>query len=187
MQIKSLILTFLQDFPVETVFSAAEIADLRKFSDIFDGSAVQLSINITQAIEKIENFRQASFKEQEVAVEKSIFKHETLALNVIDTAMRVTREVGDIQNKERSVLINYIRKLQGLDFHKEWMDLIKRMTSEGAPWYCKDLYSNSWEVDNTEGPDKCRRRFKRCVLKVRPRFFLEDFNYKAGELEISLK
>lgn len=161
-------------------FDSLDAAKLIHYCDPLGSTIGHLNIQLSQSIDRTEQLKLASNKEQENAMERSIYKHENLVQNCIEVAMRMTREVIDIQNQERRVLINYIRKLQGIDFHRDWVDLIQRMTNEGAPWFCQELYSNCWELEPSEGPDHCRRRLKRSTLKVEPRFFLDQFQYKAG-------
>lgn len=176
-QIKSLSLTFLQSH--RDKIDAEDATAIEKFCENFLSSSIQLNILVSQAMEKMESLRLASSKEQDVVIDRSIYKHENLVQNCIEVAMKMTREVMDIQNQERRILIGYIKKLQEMDFHRDWVELIQRMTHEGAPWHNPELYSNCWEVDPTEGPDKCRRRLRRVTLKIEKRFFLEQFAYKA--------
>ncbi|UYV78665.1 LYST [Cordylochernes scorpioides] len=39
-----------------------------------------------------------------------------------------------------------------------------------APWYFEDSFPHSWELDPTEGPDRVRKRLRRCFLNLSPKF-----------------
>lgn len=135
--------------------------------------------NITQALQKLDHMKFNSQKEQNSHVDKSIYKHESFVQTCIDGAMKLTRDVIDIQNKERRSLMNYMKKTQEMDYYREWYELIKRMTHEEAPWYNSKLNSSSWELDETEGPGRSRIRLKRCTLEIEKRFFGDQFQQKA--------
>lgn len=137
------------------------------------------SWDVSQALEKIESMRLMSNKEQDPAMEKSIYKQESLVQQCVDGAMKLTRDVIDIQNKERRVLMKDMKKAQEMDFYREWYEVIQRMTHEAGPFHNPDLYPTSWELDDTEGPLRQRQRFKRTSLKIEKRFFMEDFQHKA--------
>ena len=135
--------------------------------------------NTTQALQKVEHMKFTSQKDQNSHVDKSIYKHESFVQNCIDGAMKLTRDVIDIQNKERRSLMNYMKKTQDMDYYREWYELIQRMTHEEAPWYNSMLTPSSWELDDTEGPGRSRIRLKRCTLDIEKRFFGDQFQQKA--------
>lgn len=90
---------------------------------------------IPQAILKMDLARENSLKEQKPSVERTIFKYDTLATNCIESAMKITRYVVEIQNSERRNAIAYIRVHDENCLKYEWNSIIERMTHEGAPWY----------------------------------------------------
>lgn len=132
------------------------------------------------AVEKIEANRQTALKDQNSTIDKIVYKMESTVQVCIDSAMKMTRSVIDIQNKERRQLMNQLKKSQEIDFYREWFDLIQRMIHEDAPWYNADLYPSTWELDETEGPGRTRIRFKRSVLQIQERFFADEFRHKAS-------
>lgn len=132
------------------------------------------------AIEKIETMRKNAVRDRLQQVDKVIYKAETLVQTCIDHAMRMTREVIDMQNKERRKLMNQLKRAQEMDFYHEWRELIQRMVHENAPWFKEELFPNTFELDETEGPSRVRIRLKRTILKVEKRFFLDEFQYKAN-------
>jgi len=131
------------------------------------------------ATEKVENIRYNANKEQLYQLDKVIYKLEPLVQSCIDNAMRMTRDVIDIQNKERRRLMNHLKRCQEIDFYREWYELIQRMTHEDAPWYNEELYPTTFELDETEGPGRMRIRLKRTILKIEDRFFNDEFKFKA--------
>ncbi|XP_070492270.1 lysosomal-trafficking regulator [Chironomus tepperi] len=131
------------------------------------------------ASEKVENIRVNASMEQLSQIDKIIYKLEPLVQSCIDNAMRMTRDVIDIQNKERRRLMNQLKRTQEIDFYREWFELIQRMTHEDAPWYNEELYPTTFELDETEGPGRMRIRLKRAVLKIEERFFNDEFKFKA--------
>lgn len=90
---------------------------------------------IPQAILKMDLARENSLKEQKPSVERTVFKFDALTANCIESAMKITRYVVEIQNAERRNAIAYIRVHDENCLKDEWNSVIERMTHEGAPWY----------------------------------------------------
>lgn len=96
---------------------------------------------LPHAIEKMDSCRESSIKEQRPYVERSIFKFEQTAAACIDSAMKITRNVVEIQNTERRGTMTHIRTHEETCLKQEWNLIIDRMTHEGAPWHCSTTYS----------------------------------------------
>lgn len=90
---------------------------------------------IPQAILKMDLARENSLKEQKPSVERTVFKLDSVATSCIESAMKITRYVVEIQNSERRNAIAYIRVHDENCLKYEWNSIIERMTHEGAPWY----------------------------------------------------
>lgn len=45
-----------------------------------------------------------------------------------------------LQNSERKLLINYMKDYNDTHIYSKWLEIIRRMTHYGAPWY-NELYS----------------------------------------------
>lgn len=133
-----------------------------------------INAEVTQAIAKMELARENILKERKPSIERSVYKFESIASNCIDSAMKITRYVVEMQNSERRNAIAHIRIHDDCDLAHEWNMIVDRMTHEGAPWYSQRNYSNSWELDPTEGPSRMRIRMKRCQLEIPSRFFLPE-------------
>lgn len=174
--IKSLLLKFLSEITVDDTTTQT----IAKFCGVSVNQQQQSWNWSMSAVEKIEVLHQTSQKDQNAAVDKVVYKLEPLVQICIDGAMKMTRNVIDVQNHERRYLMNELKKSQEIDFYREWFELIQRMVHEDAPWYNKDLYPSTWELDETEGPGRVRIRLKRCVLHIEERFFASEFQHKAS-------
>lgn len=130
--------------------------------------------NLSQTLEKIETLRQASLRDRQPAIERTIFKFEPIVQPCIDSAMNITRSVVELQYDERRLLMNEMRADDESRLASDWQQLIARMTHEGAPWHSARQYPRSWQLDETEGPSRVRMRMKRCHLNVEDRFLMPD-------------
>lgn len=90
---------------------------------------------IPQAILKMDLAREGSLKEQKPSIDRTVYKFDSLAMSCVETAMKITRYVVEMQNSERRNAIAYIRVHDENCLKDEWNSIIDRMTHEGAPWY----------------------------------------------------
>lgn len=96
--------------------------------------------SLTHILEKIEFCRFSSIKEQAPSIERTVFKFEAIVQQCIDSAMKITRDVVEIQNMERRILMNEMRTYDESGLNREWNIIIDRMTHEGAPWCNEEKY-----------------------------------------------
>lgn len=96
--------------------------------------------NLSQTLVKIEMMREISLKEQKPAVQRTVYKFESIVQACIDSAMRITRHVVELQNSERRILMSQMRAQDESGLALEWQMLIDRMTHEGGPWHCPRNY-----------------------------------------------
>lgn len=96
--------------------------------------------NLSHILEKIEFMRNSSIKDQAPSIERTVFKFEAIVQQCIDAAMKITRDVVEIQNMERRILMNEMRVYDESGLSREWNIIIERMTHEGAPWCNEDKY-----------------------------------------------
>lgn len=96
---------------------------------------------IPQAMIKMELARENSLKEQKPSVDRTVYKFDSVALNAIESAMKITRYVVEIQNSERRNAMASIRVHDETCLTQEWNSIIDRMTHEGAPWHAPRTYS----------------------------------------------
>lgn len=104
------------------------------------GIAATSASNLSNILEKMEFTRCASIKDQKPSIERTVFKYEPLVTQCVDSAMKITRDVVEIQNMERRILMNDMRTYDESGLSREWNTIIERMTHEGAPWWSEDKY-----------------------------------------------
>lgn len=136
--VKSLTHSFL-----ETDGSIISPLDMQALMAVCNSMGISLSssCNISQTLEKLHMLRENSIKDQCPAIQRTVFKFESIAQSCIDLAMKITRDVVELQNMERRVLMNGMRSYDESGMTTEWKMIIDRMTHEGAPWHCPKTYS----------------------------------------------
>ncbi|CAL1677884.1 unnamed protein product [Lasius platythorax] len=115
-------------------------------------------------------------------------RFDTLAKQLIESAMNITRSVVEEQNRERKVLMEQLKHMRALEAQAvaRWRDIAKRLTHERAPWHFSDSYPKSWELDPTEGPARVRIRLQRCHLNIDKRFFLPEHQDSLESFNIEM-
>ncbi|XP_037048186.1 lysosomal-trafficking regulator isoform X2 [Bradysia coprophila] len=162
------------------ILSADDLEILTNVCNAMGISAATAS-NLSQMLEKMEFARNSSIKDQAPSIERTVFKFETIVQHCIDSAMKITRDVVEIQNMERRVLMNAMRRCDESGLSREWNKIIERMTHEGAPWWNEEKYPTSFEMDQTEGPCRARIRLKRCHLNIGRKFLVSDDKPASGQ------
>lgn len=137
-------------------------------------------LNLSQTLEKLEIMRETSLKDQKPAIERTVNKFDAIVQPCIDSAMKITRSVVELQNMERRILMNQMRAYDESGLAQEWKMLVERMTHEGAPWHCARNYPRSWRLDETEGPSRTRVRLKRCHVNVDAKFLMPEAQQSQG-------
>ncbi|XP_037934809.1 lysosomal-trafficking regulator isoform X2 [Teleopsis dalmanni] len=132
--------------------------------------------NLENELNRIELNRCTITAKQKTLLERTIFKFESIAINCIESSMIATRRVAELQNAERKLLMNHMKDYDDTFTYTKWLEIIRRMTHEGAPWYSKERSENSWELDSTEGPSRVHNRLKPCHLDIDKRFIMEDYH-----------
>lgn len=116
-----------------------ELAMLTKFCNSL-GGAQNSSWNLSQALEKMDLAREISLKEQNPAIIRSVFKFEICAQQIIETGMKITRDVVELQNCERRILMNQMRTENEAVMIEKWNFIIENLTQEGCPWHYSKNY-----------------------------------------------
>lgn len=104
------------------------------------GISASTTSNLSHTLEKIEFMRNSSIKDQNPSIERTVFKFESVVDSCIESAMKITRDVVEIQNMERRILMNEMRAYDESGLSQEWNIIIDRMTHEGAPWCNEERY-----------------------------------------------
>lgn len=135
--VKTLIQTFF-----ETDCDIITLADLDVLTKVCNslGIVQATNCNLSQTLEKLDAMRETSVRDHKPAIERTVFKFEPIVQTCIDSAMRITRDVVELQNMERRMLMNEMRRYDESKLSLEWKLIIDRMTHEGAPWHCPTMY-----------------------------------------------
>lgn len=119
--------------------SEKELSMLTKFCNSL-GGAQNSSWNLSQALEKMDLARETSLKEQNPAIIRSVFKFEICAQQIIEAGMKITRDVAELQNCERRILMNQMRTENEALMIEKWNFIIQNLTQEGCPWHYSKNY-----------------------------------------------
>ncbi|KAH8278307.1 hypothetical protein KR044_010890, partial [Drosophila immigrans] len=141
------------------------------------------SWNLVNEIQRLELNRSSLAGKQKQLLEKTLYKFEPLVQHCIDTSMVTTRRVAELQNAERKLLMCHMKDYDDTYTYTKWLEIIRRMTHEGAPWHCSERAECSWELDDTEGPSRVHTRLRRCHLEIDRRFFMNDYCPGQGQRE----
>ncbi|XP_030570415.1 uncharacterized protein LOC115769645 [Drosophila novamexicana] len=142
--------------------------------------------NLEHELGRLELSRSSVASKQKQLLEKTLYKFEPLVQHCIDTSMVTTRRVAELQNAERKLLMCHMKDYDDTYTYTKWLEIIRRMTHEGAPWHCSERAECSWELDDTEGPSRVHTRLRRCHLDIDRRFFMNDYcpgQGQRGELD----
>uniref|UniRef100_A0A182N5R0 Lysosomal-trafficking regulator n=1 Tax=Anopheles dirus TaxID=7168 RepID=A0A182N5R0_9DIPT len=167
--VQSILLLNQKHIPLE------ELRLVNAFYQSIDGGLSHgASWNLTQTLKDFEYLRAISLNDQEQTIMKSIARQEKLIYSCTVAAMQITRNSVEKQNRLRKELIIQLRKDNDYRFYNQWHQLVVRLTHEDAPWYNAHLYPNSWQLDDTYGPDMALKRMRRCQLSIDRRFLLKE-------------
>lgn len=140
--------------------------------------------NLEQELERFEQNRNNVSTKQKHMLDKTIHKFESLAGNCIETSMVITRVVAELQNSERKILMNHMKEYDENYTFLKWLEIIRRMTHEGAPWFSMERSEMSFELDDTEGPSRVHTRLRRCHLDIDKRFIMEDYHETSDQQRV---
>ncbi|XP_054259566.1 lysosomal-trafficking regulator isoform X2 [Macrosteles quadrilineatus] len=126
------------------------------------------------------NQRSLWTKQQEAIVNRTISRMEGVVKAVTESAMAVTRVVVEAQNCERKTVMERLKQSLSDSVHAQlqWKLLAHQLTHERAVWHFPHCYPSSWQLDETEGPARVRKRLKRCHLPIDKRFLKPEFQDK---------
>lgn len=133
---------------------------------------VNVAWNLSEILSRLESNREFNIKENKSSIERTVYKMEGVSQSCIESAMKITRNVVELQNMERRLLMNHMRTEDEKEVVMKWNSIIQTMTHEEAPWYSSKLYPNSWKLDHTEGPSRTLSRLKRCYRNVKSKFLM---------------
>ncbi|XP_030373390.1 uncharacterized protein LOC115623261 [Scaptodrosophila lebanonensis] len=151
------------------------IANLPRLCQVLGINEHDSTWNLEHELERIDVNRSNISAKQKTLLEKTIFKFEVLVQHSIETSMVTTRRVAELQNAERKLLMCHMKDYDDTYTYNKWLEIIRRMTHEGAPWYSSERAECSWELDDTEGPSRVHTRLRRCHLDIPKRFFMTEY------------
>ncbi|XP_073836840.1 lysosomal-trafficking regulator mauve [Musca autumnalis] len=131
--------------------------------------------NLENELQRIDLQKSTELTKQKTSLEKTVHRFEPLAQGCIETSMITTRRVAELQNSERKLIMNHMKDYDDTHYYNKWLEIVRRMTHEGAPWFSEHNSENSWELDATEGPSRVHTRLKRCHLDLDKRFFMQSY------------
>ncbi|XP_048259527.1 lysosomal-trafficking regulator-like isoform X2 [Haliotis rufescens] len=129
---------------------------------------------------RLANAQQLWSQKKQTAADRVLQRYEKHMKLVSDQAMTVTQTVTQLQNNQRKVLVDHIKKsmTEQIQLKKAWQELVQILTHERAVWYHPASYPQSWQLDPTEGPGRMRKRFQRCHLAIDKKYLAEGYKQK---------
>ncbi|KAI8121400.1 hypothetical protein FF38_05913 [Lucilia cuprina] len=132
--------------------------------------------NLENELHRMDLYKTNEATKQKTSLEKTIYQFESLTQGCIESSMITTRRVAELQNSERKLLMNHMKDYDDTHTYTKWLEIVRRLTHEGAPWFSEHNCERSWELDDTEGPSRVHTRLRKCHLDLDKRFFMQDFN-----------
>ncbi|GAB6023119.1 hypothetical protein CHUAL_007205 [Chamberlinius hualienensis] len=99
---------------------------------------------------------------------------------VVEIAIEATALVNGKLDEQRKLYLNSLKKKfsDRLYIRQKWLSLVDRLTHERTIWHDSKSFPVSWELDQTEGPQRVRKRLSRCSLAMSERFLLSHAKEK---------
>ncbi|SPP84870.1 uncharacterized protein LOC117587012 [Drosophila guanche] len=155
------------------------IENLQRLCDALGIKENDSSWNLVHELERLDQSRSNMAAKQKTLLEKTVYRFEPLVQHCVESSMVTTRRMVELQNAERKLLMCHMKDYDDTYTYTKWLEIIRRMTHEGAPWHCAERAECSWELDDTEGPSRVHTRLRRCHLDIDRRFFMSE--YRAGQ------
>ncbi|XP_065359183.1 lysosomal-trafficking regulator [Calliphora vicina] len=132
--------------------------------------------NLENELQRMDLHKSSEAAKQKTSLEKTIYRFESLTQGCIESSMITTRRVAELQNSERKLLMNHMKDYDDTHTYTKWLEIVRRLTHEGAPWFSEHNSEKSWELDDTEGPSRVHTRLRKCHLDLDKRFFMQEYN-----------
>lgn len=91
--------------------------------------------NLENELQRIDLYKSSEAAKQKTSLEKTVYRFESLAQGCIESSMVTTRRVAELQNSERKLLMNHMKDYDDTHTYTKWIEIVRRMTHEGAPWF----------------------------------------------------
>ncbi|CAB0033952.1 unnamed protein product [Trichogramma brassicae] len=171
----------------EELSEAVKVWELAKsFSPLDQNNIEAWSEELTLIRRELVKDREIWVDAQLPAIQRLTNRFESLAKQLTESAMSITRLVVEEQNRERKVMMERLKQARSAEAQgmAKWRDLARRLTHERGPWHFPESYPCSWELDPTEGPARVRIRLQRCHLNIDRRFFLPEQEDKVERAKV---
>ncbi|XP_013105656.2 lysosomal-trafficking regulator [Stomoxys calcitrans] len=152
------------------------IANLQKLCKRLGINENDSTWNLENELQRIDVHKSTEVAKQKSLLEKTVYRFEAVAQGCIESSMITTRRVAELQNSERKLIMTHMKDYDDTLYYNKWLEIVRRMTHEGAPWFSEHNCENSWELDPTEGPSRVHTRLKRCHLDLDKRFFMQSYD-----------
>ncbi|XP_017059693.1 lysosomal-trafficking regulator [Drosophila ficusphila] len=162
---------------------AEPIENLQRLCDALGIKENDSSWNLVHELDRLDQNRNNMAAKQKTLLEKTVYRFEPLVQHCIESSMVTTRKVAELQNSERKALMCHMKVYDDTYTYTKWLEIIRRMTHEGAPWHSAERAECSWELDDTEGPSRVHTRLRRCHLDIDRRFFMNEYRPGQGQRE----
>ncbi|XP_017079902.1 lysosomal-trafficking regulator [Drosophila eugracilis] len=162
---------------------AEPIENLQRLCDALGIKENDSSWNLVHELDRLDQNRSNMAAKQKTLLEKTVYRFEPLVQHCIESSMVTTRKVAELQNAERKALMCHMKVYDDTYTYTKWLEIIRRMTHEGAPWHSAERAECSWELDDTEGPSRVHTRLRRCHLDIDRRFFMNEYRPGQGQRE----
>ncbi|XP_016976748.2 lysosomal-trafficking regulator [Drosophila rhopaloa] len=159
------------------------IENLQRLCDALGIKENDSSWNLVHELDRLDQNRNNMAAKQKTLLEKTVYRFEPLVQHCIESSMVTTRKVAELQNAERKALMCHMKVYDDTYTYTKWLEIIRRMTHEGAPWHSAERAECSWELDDTEGPFRVHTRLRRCHLDIDRRFFMNEYRPRQGQRE----
>jgi len=114
------------------------------------------SWNLVHELDRLDQNRNNMAAKQKTMLEKTVYRFEPLVQHCIESSMVTTRKVAELQvsseqaehmtdtditlfdplqNAERKALMCHMKVYDDTYTYTKWLEIIRRMTHEGAPWH----------------------------------------------------
>lgn len=163
-----------------------DLSDTPEGSYLYVQNATATSANNSS---KISNQLEKEFDEQIIKIYtktsmmfkkylNSQFDKLTEDLNEFSTSL--TNQVVSMHSAVRKLYLQRLKnkRIQSFDVKQKWMSHIENMTHEKCIFFDPKSACNFYVLDQTEGPNRERRRLKKSHLFIPERFFKKEHRHK---------
>jgi hypothetical protein len=104
-------------------------------------------------------------------------QYDRLGSELNEFSCNLTNQVVLMHSSVRKIYFQRLKNkfIKSYDVKQKWISLIENMTHEKCLWFETNCWPKFEVLDQTEGPNRERRRLKKSHLFIADRFFKENF------------